>query len=191
MQYKYYWHAALLILLAGCNLNQGKTPPKTTPAPPPAATPVTGTPDTDTSTVGLIPLEDQYAYTQEQRCLIKQLYTRNDTALIDADYIQFYVGKAADSVATRRRDGEMEIDAEGDTTWRTLDDYYILNENKKIRTLALAKDVKFYRIFMHHNVYRKLASMDDLKQVVGGYEIFILTFNENKEVSEIKQQYLP
>jgi len=106
MQYKMYLSAALLILLAGCQGNESKQGEK--PSPPATTETNATTPANDTSSAGLIPLEDQYLPNPGQHCYIRRLYTKNDTLFIDADYIQFYVGKAADSVATKRRDARRE-----------------------------------------------------------------------------------
>jgi len=193
MKHNIYWPAALIVLLAGCNLDENKAEKQTKSDNAPAQAPASAPANTDdTSTANLTPLEDQYLPNPGQHCYIKRLYTKNDTVFIDADYIQFYVGKAADSVATKRRDGEMTVHADGDTTWSTLDDIYILNESKKLRTLPLAKDLQYSSIYVgNQQVYRKPSSLDDLKHAVGGDGIFILAFNKNGEVSQVKQQYLP
>ena len=114
-----------------------------------------------------------------QYCFVKSVYERGDSSYIEADYIQFLMGKDAIDAATKRGDVEM-----------VLDDYYIVNENTKLRILPMSKDVVI-----------QLVTTDDGKSFLENANqsslstrlkdgIFVLQIN-NGLVTKIKQQFLP
>src|SRR5882724_2519531 len=109
MKHRIYWPAALLILLAGCNLDENNTHKKTAPK----------THTTDSPVVKQVAIQPQDKPEAGQYCYIKAVYNKEDgAAYIDADYIQFLMGDAAIAAAQKKKDSVM-------------DDYYIVNDNDK------------------------------------------------------------
>src|SRR5882757_10067776 len=123
MHSRIYWPAALLILLAGCNLDDSKTTKK----------PAHASHKTDSPTVKLVDIKPQTASAAGQYCYIKKVYARSDAMYIDADYIQFLMDDDAVKAAKKHGEAQMDIGQKGDTSWYVPDDYYILNDNPKIR----------------------------------------------------------
>jgi len=114
-----------------------------------------------------------------QYCFVKRVYTNGDSSYIEADYIQFLMGKEAIDAATKR--GEAEL---------VLDDYYILNENTKLRVLAMSKDVVIQLVTTDSGkTFFENADQSSLsKKLKDG--IFVLQIN-NGLVTKIKEQFLP
>lgn len=69
-----------------------------------------------------------------------------DNASIQADYVQMLTGTAAVAAARKRGEAEYDINAKADTNWYVPNDYYIVNENPKIRKLSISTDVKIYLV---------------------------------------------
>lgn len=179
MKYKVtYLAAALLILLAGCNLDEGKTSGEHKKK------------ATDSPTVKLAPVEPQSTPEKGQYCDIVKVYEKGGRILIDADYVQFLMGKAA--VAAAKKDGyaEMDINKKGDTVWSVPDDNYVVNDNKKIRTLTLAENVVFIGVEDMTSAPPAKLTVKYLQSVVKD-NLFILRFGANGEVVQIKQQFIP
>jgi len=139
----------------------------------------------DTVMVAEEPKADSvYAY-------LKKITDRNDSVIIDADYIQFLTGDAAIVAAKKNHEADTSYDDKGKITSISVDnDYYILNESKKIRQLLLAKDAVLK--FMD-NQYRtkpiKDNSVASFKQVYGEAP-YILTL-KNNVIVKLEEVYLP
>ena len=179
MRFKTYWPAALLVLVAGCNLDESKTDKK----------PAKAADNIDSPTVKLVDIKPQTAPVAGQYCYIKKVYVRNDAMYIDADYIQFLMDEDAVKAAKKAGEAKMDIDEKGDTSWNVLDDYYIVNDNPKIRTLKLAGNFEYVALTQGTTAVKKSA-VDFLKASIKG-NIFILTINSNGEVTKVEQQYVP
>ncbi|RXK80778.1 hypothetical protein [Filimonas effusa] len=123
-----------------------------------------------------------------QYCYINKVYEQNGSYYIDADYVQFLMGKPAVAAARKRGDAERII-KNGDTTWSLPNDYYILNENGKQRTLKLAPEFEFTAV-RTDNGKGSLPAVEYLKQRAEN-GLFILTLDANETVLAIKEQYLP
>jgi len=180
MQYSIYRLAALLILLAGCNMNEGKADKK---APQKAG-------ESDSPTIKMQPVEQQDTPEKGQYCHIVQVYSKDSATWIDADYVQFLMGDAGLAAAKKHGDAEIGIDKKGDTTWGLPDGYYILNENKKVRSLKLAGDVEFIGVEGVTPAPPANLTVKYLQSIVKD-NLFILAFNTNGEVFRIKQQFIP
>jgi hypothetical protein len=179
MQNKIYMPAALLILLAGCNMDEGKAKK----APQKAG-------KTDSPAVKMQPVEQQDAPEKGQYCDIVKVYDKDGATWIDADYVQFLMGNAGLAAAKKHGEAEMDIDKKGDTTWGLPDGYYILNENKKLRSLKLADEVAFIGVEGITPAPPAKLTVKYLQSIAKD-NLFILTFNDSGEVFRIKQQFIP
>jgi len=175
-----YWPAALLILLAGCNLDENNTHKTTS-----HKTHATDSPRVKTEAV--VP---QSAPEKGQYCNIVKVYDQDGATWIDADYVQFLMGDAAIAAARKKGDAERDINKKGDTVWSVPDDYYVLNENKKIRALKLADDIEFIGVQDMTPAPPAKLTVKYLRSVIKD-NLFILSFNSNGEVNRIKQQFIP
>jgi len=123
-----------------------------------------------------------------QYCFIEKVYEKEGTTYIDADYIQFLMGKPAVEAARKRGDAEPFV-RNGDTTWSVPNDYYILNENKKIRSLALKPD--FRLVTVEKPEAKEVSGVGYLKKYAKDL-VFVLTLDAtDSTVTVIKEQYLP
>ncbi|HSC39338.1 MAG TPA: hypothetical protein VLD19_15750 [Chitinophagaceae bacterium] len=174
MRLKTYWPAALLILLASCNLDEKDTHKK----PVQAAVRKTG----DTPTVKVISPQPQDKPEPGQYCLIKRVYDSAGATWIDADYIQFLMGDAA--IAAAKKKGQEEM---------VMDDYWVVNDNTKIRTLKLNSRFEYIAVYagLEDHPAPVLTAMQHLQGVANTNGILILTFNKEQEVTRIKYQFLP
>lgn len=184
--------AILIILLTACDSNDTKT---------------SDAASRDTATSATIPAKDTPAVTSSQKesvippeesdslkfCYIKRFYKEGNALFIDADYIQFLYGKKAVEAARKHNDAEMEV-KNGDTTYYVLNDYYVLNENTRIRKLTLSPDVSCYTIsYEEPRVVLEKASLQKLESNYNknNDNYYILTLDKNNVVTSIKEQYVP
>lgn len=73
---------------------------------------------------------------------IRRFYQDKGRYYVTVDYVQFLTGDAA--VAAARRKGDAAVDVvKGDTMYSVFNDYYIVNDQPRLRTLALAPDATF------------------------------------------------
>jgi len=180
MRLKTYWPAALLILLAGCNLDEKKDTHKHT---------TSGDGNSrDTPTVKMLPITGQDKPEAGQYCYIKKVYNKEGVTYIDADFIQFLMGDDASKAARKRGDAVPEVH-DGDTTWHFESAYYVVNENAKIRALPLAANFEFDALEGANAGPTKLSPADYLASRIKD-NIFILTINKEGIVTLIKEQYL-
>ncbi|MFT5581496.1 MAG: hypothetical protein ACI9G9_000747 [Psychromonas sp.] len=70
-------------------------------------------------------------------CLIKEVFNQNNGTYLKVDFIQFYTFEQAIEEAKKRLDAEYDIEENGDTTYFVYNDYYIANDNPKLRTFRL------------------------------------------------------
>lgn len=149
-----------------------------------ATTPPAGHPDTES----VIPSQESDSL---KFCYIKKFYQEGNTWFIDADYIQFLFGDKAVAAARRYNDAEMEI-KNGDTSYSVLNDYYVLNENPKIRKLAISPNVVCYTIGMGgSSVILEKTSFQQLQAKYQENNYYILILDKQNVVTTIKEQYVP
>ncbi|WBA43656.1 hypothetical protein [Hymenobacter canadensis] len=80
--------------------------------------------------------------TGRSHAYIRRFYQQNGQYYVDVDYVQFLSGEAA--VAAARRKGDAAVDVvKGDTVYSVFNDYYIVNDNPKLRTFPLAAAATF------------------------------------------------
>ncbi|RYU77787.1 hypothetical protein [Hymenobacter persicinus] len=117
--------AALLLTLAACRSEQesanGGRPEERIPAAVKAET-------SSTETVGA---------TARSHAYLRRLYQQQGRYYAAVDYIQFLDGQAAVAAARRRGDALAEV-VKGDTVYSVFNDYYIINDSPRLRTLPLS-----------------------------------------------------
>jgi len=168
MKYKMYLPAALLILLAGCNLDENKSDKKATHTKPKADSPV----------LKIVPVEPQSKPANGQYCYITAVRQKDGATYIDADYIQFLMGDAAITAAKKKHD-------------KVLDDYYIINDNPAIRSLKLTGNFRYIGVESDSAFQQGEDALKRLQAAVKNNQVFVLTFNQQGEVVEIMEQFLP
>ena len=183
----------LIILLPACNNSDTKSPSATTgdttttTTPPPAKnTPAVA----NTPKESVLPPEESDSL---KFCYIKKFYQEGNTRYIDADFIQFLFGDKAVAAAKKHNDAEMEV-KNGDTTYYVLNDYYVLNENTRIRKLALSPDVACYTL--SYSAPRVMLEKTSLEKLESNYDknhdnYYILILDKNNVITSIKEQYVP
>ncbi|GAB3238213.1 hypothetical protein GCM10027346_30560 [Hymenobacter seoulensis] len=78
---------------------------------------------------------------------VRRFYEQKGRYYAEVDYVQFL--KGADAVAAAQRRGDaMEEVQNGDTVYSVPNDYYIVNDDKKVRTLPLRTGATF-RFWQH------------------------------------------
>ncbi|MBO9565222.1 MAG: hypothetical protein J7621_20770 [Niastella sp.] len=182
--------AILIILLSACNSNDTKTPSAATGD---TTSTTTTTLPKDTSAVVNAPKESVLPPEESDTlkfCHIRKFYEKNGTQFIDADYIQFLFGDKAVAAARKRNDAEMEIE-NGDTVYSVPNDYYAINDNPRIRSLALDKNVRCSVIDMRAEVYPTDTTLKSLQSMNTEDKVFILTLDKNNVVTRIKEQFIP
>lgn len=178
---KYLFAAVCGLMLWGCNGNNGQqnTAEKT------ADTIVDVEVKPEVEQVAVAPQEKPE---EGQYCFIEKVYEKEGAAYIDADFIQFLMGKAAVAAARKRGDAEPVV-RNGDTTWSVPNDYYILNENRKIRKLMLKSG--FRLIWVSQPEQEEISGVEYLKKYAKD-RVFVLTLDAaDSAVSVVKEQYLP
>jgi hypothetical protein len=201
--------AILIILLPACNSNDTTTP---TNGSGDTTTVQNHIPDDNTSAASLTaadtaemlahnqiypdsvtePVTPPAASDSLQFCTIKKLYEENGTLYIDADYIQLYYGDKAVEVAKKYNDAIATLDDKGDTVYSVLSDVYILNENKRIRKLAVDKNVSCYTVVLGKSAMRlKKSPLHELRIRMNDERPYIVLLDRNNVVTAIKEQYLP
>ena len=167
-----YLLGGILILLTGCRFTEDKNTAV-------KKNKVKDTTVIEKKIIQSVPVTPQSVPYQGQYCFIKKIYTKGDTSYIEADYIQFLMGDEAIAAATKK--GEQDM---------VQDDYYVVNDNTKLRSLALSK-----------NVVITLAGTDDGKPSSAGMDdgtlqkkllsgIFVIRF-ENGLVTNMREQFIP
>lgn len=137
-----------------------------------------------------VAVQPQQEPAKGQYCYIDKVYTKGDTSYIEADYVQFLMGKEAVAAARKRGDAE-PIVTNGDTTYSLPTDYYILNENKKLRTLKLAGNFEFVAVAVSADKKASSTAPITLLKERAKTGLFILTLDKQETVVTIKEQYLP
>jgi hypothetical protein len=172
MQYKTMFIAALVVILTACNNTDKQASNKEEVG-------TTKTTEPFEPAVTLIPVQPQDKPESGQYCIIKKIFTEGDTTYAEVDYVDFFMGDAA--IAAAKKHGDADA---------VQDDYYIVNDNKQLRTLSLAKKVEVLLISEDSTSSPAEPGIEMLMKRADSNGLFILTI-ENSMVKKIKQQYLP
>ena len=79
-----------------------------------------------------------------QVAFITAINTKGNDIVIEADFVQMLTGKAAVTAAKKKGEAEYDINKKKDTVWYVPNDYFILNENNKLRKLPVTNSVEIY-----------------------------------------------
>ena len=109
---------------------------------------------------------------EKNYALVVNMYSENNKDYIDADYVQYFIGEKAIEEAKKRGDSDKRIE-NGKIVYSVPNDYYIVNENNKIRKLEVSNDVK----------------LDYIKKNYKD-QLFLLTIQKGK-VIEINEIFIP
>ena len=126
---------------------------------------------------------------EENYCLISSVYLENGKYYIEADYVQYLVGDKAIEAAKKAGDADVKL-VDGEQKYSIPNDFYIINENPKLRKLELSKNVKLNLV----NTYD--LKSNDVKSVFEYFKnnyndkVFLLKFNKGKVV-EIDEIFTP
>jgi hypothetical protein len=128
---------------------------------------------------------------KEQYAAIDRIVQKGDTTFLDADYIQYLTGDAAIEAAKKAHEADTFKTEDGVTHIGVSNDYFIVNESKKIRRLPLAKDCVFDLIINpdRTNVIED-NSLRSLEKIYSDSP-FILTLNNKGVVVKIQEVFLP
>jgi hypothetical protein len=129
--------------------------------------------------------------TQEQYANIVRIFQKADTAFVDADYIQYLTGNAAIEAAKKAHQADTFQTEDGKTHIDVPNDYFMVNETKKIRQLPLSKDCSF-ELIINPDRTHPIAdnSLKSLKTIYKDSP-FILTLNDKGIVVKVKEVFLP
>lgn len=133
--------------------------------------------------------DTRQAVKQQQHAFIKGLTEIQDSVFIDADYIQFLMGKEAIEAAKKAGEADTTIGANGQMEIGITGDYFILNENNKIRRLRLADSCSYRLIDWLDREYLLKNDLESLKKIYTENP-FVLTI-ENNIVIDIEEVYTP
>jgi hypothetical protein len=74
-------------------------------------------------------------------CYINDVIYQDDNTYLKVDFIQFFLFDKAIEEAKKRGAAEYDIEENGDTTYFVYNDYYIANDNPKLRIFKLTDSV--------------------------------------------------
>lgn len=129
--------------------------------------------------------------TEERYAYIKEVFINNSELYVKADYVDYLTGD--DAVEAEQRDETYFVE-DGDTVSYVTDGYYISNQNDKLRTFRLSKDVEINIFFVERDSYEieeiDGASLSQLEEHLENNPLLILHVKEGIIV-EIEEQFLP
>ncbi len=82
----------------------------------------------------------------KQIAFINAVSITGKNVTIDADFVQMLAGKEAIKAAKKAGEAEYDLNKKGDTTWYVPNDYFVLNENKKVRQLTLSATAQIFLV---------------------------------------------
>jgi len=140
--------------------------------------------------ISLISCKKEINIKQEQNyCLISSIYVENGKYYIEADYIQYLTGEKAIEEAKKNGDADVFI-INGKKEYDIPGDFYIVNENSKLRKLELSENVKIDLIYNNDLKNNDIKSI--LEYFMNNYDdkVFLLVLSGGK-VTEIKEIFTP
>lgn len=116
---------------------------------------------------------------------------KGDSNFIDADYIQYLTGQSAIDAAVKKHEADTFQTEDGKIHVDVPDDYFIVNDNKKIRRLFLDKNCSIELVINPDGIPPIINnSLQSLKKV-GHESPFLLTLNDKGFVIKIKEIFVP
>lgn len=124
----------------------------------------------------------------KQIASITAVSIKGSSVTIDADFMQMLTGKVAIKAAKKTGEAEYDLNKKGDTTWYVPNDYFVLNENTKVRQLTLSSTAQIYLVKEGTSSLAK-SNAAKLKKSFE-YKLFTLTIINNI-VTVITEYYTP
>lgn len=122
---------------------------------------------------------------------VVDVINRNDSTFIDADYIQYLLGEKAIEAARKANEVDTIRNPDGTIEFAVPNDYFIVNENTKVRRISIATNCQFDLILNPDRTHKisdnKLA---DFRKIYKDSP-FILTLNQKGQITKIKEVFLP
>ncbi len=147
--------------------------------------------DTNGNTLAI----DTPLYDQGEYALIIKVVEKDTSTYIIADYIQYLKGQPAIDAAIRAHQADTFETEDGKTHIGVQYNYFIANENKKLRRLKLADTCSFDLYINPDNPDEAHAIKDNslasLKKIYNNSTPFLLTFNKQGLIIKIKQIIVP
>jgi hypothetical protein len=127
----------------------------------------------------------------EEYCFISAIEKNQESTYIIADYIQFLEGNEAIQVAKARNEADIFRLADGSIKYGVPNDYFIVNENKKLRRLRIAKDAAYDLLIDNLDRFHPI-STNDLNSLVKIYKDnpFVLTLKDGV-IIKVKEVFIP
>lgn len=122
---------------------------------------------------------------------IVQVFEIGDTTYLKVDYVQYLTGDAAIEAARNANEVDTFKTKDGKLEFAVPNDYFILNESKRTRKIALAKNCTFDLLYKPDRVTP--ITDNSLKSLIEIYSdnVFLLTINKNGYVIKIKEMFQP
>ena len=122
-------------------------------------------------------------------CFIKDVINQNNRTYLKVDFIQFFTFEQAIEEAKKRGDAEYDIEENGDTTYFVYNDYYIANDNPKLRTFRLTDSTKIEFLEVLGDTATNFKNAEKAMKRVE-FSPFIITTEDGKVIS-LKEVYTP
>lgn len=127
----------------------------------------------------------------EEYILIKQIEEIDGKIYIDADHIQYLTGDKAIEAARKANEADSFRTENGEIEYSVPNDYYILNENSKIKHISFANNCAIELVINHDKIPPiKESSFENLKKVYADNP-FIITLNSKGEIIKVKEVFTP
>ena len=143
------------------------------------------------NTINKILSSDTSIYSKDEYAFIVGIIQKGDSTFIDADYIQHLTGQAAVEAAIKVHQADTFKTEDGKTHIDVPNNYFIVNDNKKIRRLTLDKNCLIDLVInpdrmppINENSLKSLKNVDHESP-------FILTLNDKGLVIRIKEIFVP
>ena len=135
--------------------------------------------------------DDTIKHTSEKYAFIVGNIQKGDSTYIDADYIQYLTGQSAIDAAVKKHEADTFQTEDGKTHVDVPNDYFIVNDNKKIRRLFLNKNCSIELVINPEGIPPIIDnSLQSLKKV-DRESPFLLTLNDKGIVTKIKEIFVP
>lgn len=116
--------------------------------------------------------------------IITAINIKGDVFIIQADFVQLLTGKYALAAARKTGEAEYNLNEKGDTAWYVSNDYYILNNTKRLRSLPVANAAQIYLIKAGTSTIGK-SNLANLKNSFEG-KLFRLSLFKNSIVKVVE-----
>ena len=122
-------------------------------------------------------------------CYIRNVINQNNRTYLKVDFIQFFTFDKAIEEAKKRGDAEYNIEVNGDTTYFVYNDYYIANDNPKLRIFKLTDSTKIEFLEVLGDTATDFKNTDKAMKRVE-FSPFIIETEQGKILS-LKEIYTP